>query len=130
MPAQFIWDDDNHTIVRIAVSSRWTWAEFNTTFDAFLQAANGTSNRMDVIWDRRESTRLPVNSLGETVRVFRNLPPNVQLVVMVGRQVWLQILVDMVSRVYPHVNTHMAHVATLEAARELIRQQRDAKNGP
>ena len=83
MPVKVSWEDDAKRIMRYTIEGNWTWDEFYPEYHRALALEKAVFHRVDVIVDISNTGRLPMNILAH-VRTFADeMPPNVELVVVV-----------------------------------------------
>ncbi len=50
MSIDFIWDNDDHTIIRLDFDGKATWGEYQTATDRVYEAIEASSTRVDIIF--------------------------------------------------------------------------------
>ncbi|MGQ9889473.1 MAG: hypothetical protein ACUVSX_13425 [Aggregatilineales bacterium] len=126
MCIDYWWDDsDGGHICRMRFHGHWTWDEFVRVTEQLHDEGRQLNERYDVIADFLESPRLPPgSSITHAYNVFRRLPPNIGLNVVITRSAFVRAMTEILAKVHPETRRYFAVVSTLEQAQEVIAQAR------
>lgn len=131
MPYEFVWHDDDHTIVRLDSNGSPSWEQFHEASEQVIVALRESSDRIDVIINDQAGQMPPGNPLPNIKRFAQRLVqyPNMGKIVLVSNQnmnSFMQSLVKMVYRIYG-IDTRIvgAFVTTLEEAEQAIASYRE-----
>lgn len=117
-----VWDNDEHTILRVTDHKGWTWDDLEANLPIEQQMLDSVDHRVDVIADFR-GTRLPPGAITR-LPVIAQSPPytheNSGRVVMVGSPSFMKEVVDVYKHVYGQA-AKLTMLETVEAAREFLR---------
>lgn len=129
------WDDSSKTIVKWDIEVEYVWSEFD---DAVIQTKTFMEEVPDTVVDLlvwvHPDMRLPDTSALQHFRHAlvdsRPASDNAGVLAIVQRHSFIEMIVDIVSRVY-HINTHtfenVRFFSNEEAAREYIRKQKQRR---
>ncbi len=125
---QFIWDDDDHTALRVEWYPNWTWDDYDYAIKKAVEMLGDQIATIPTINVYHAGTRLPKGSpIPHFNRMARKMPQNVALLVtqdpVTAREV--SIFLRM-SGYQDGVNFWV--VPTLEEARRVVREYLDKKS--
>ncbi len=125
MGIDYSWDGGGARICRMHFPDQWTWDEFLRVVEQVQDDGRQFEERYDVIADFLESPRLPPGSgITHAYAVFRRMPPNAGLTVVVTRSAFVRSLVEILGKVHPETRRAFAAVSTPEQALALIARVR------
>jgi len=126
MPILPKWDnDDDKNTIHCVFNDPWTWEEFDqmvTQTDEMIESA--TSPVVDMIFDLTAGQRLPNNSLGQFRKLSRKDTPKLGVIVLVRVSTFMQLIGDILDRLYPHWTRRIRLTRTIEEAHALLEQVR------
>lgn len=131
MSITYSWDEDGVRICRVRFCGHWTWDEFLHIAECVRNEGQQLTERFDIINDFLEAPHLPSGSgVTHAYAVFRRLPPNTGLVVVVTQSAFVRALVEILGKVHPETRRTYVAASTLEQARALIEQARADTSAP
>lgn len=125
MGIQVRWDDDTHRAILVIYEVGWTWDDYfsaKTEIDALL---NSVDHRVHILSDSRVGGMLPRgNALTHFARAFQTAPSNIGLVVVVGGNIIVRSLLQLLQTVsLNRAANNVCFAYTMEEARELLRER-------
>ncbi len=126
MPISVDWDAALPNTILYDFQEHWTWQEYYQAFERSLELAAALGGaRYDVIGDLLRSSGLPSGSgITHVYSTLKRAPDNYGLTVVVSSSSFVRALVEVLHRVYPDTQRKLIVAPTLEAARQLIVEQR------
>lgn len=114
------WFSDEHTIIVLDISGRWTWDELYAAYDQVMKMMDNQDSKIHAIMNRAQDeyrSYAPPNAIVHSVSLIRKLPKNFGIGVIVDSgSRGLRALYDVIARVYPTFGRKVAMVATLDEA--------------
>ena len=129
MPIDVNWDDDAQTVIRYEFWSPWTWNEYRQAIDRAWELAGSVSHPTDTITDMSASRLLPEGLFRNVKQSVVEIPESTQTVVLVGGGLFVETMLNVIKSVYRNAASKFFVVETVEEARVLIQQRREAPNG-
>ena len=125
MPIFADWFDADQTIILLRYEGNWTWNEFyETATDVVHPLLKSTSGTVYLIADFTRTITMPMNGIMHARNVFKTMPPNWHNMVIVTPSKFIQILVDMFTKLnYQGMGEKISRADTLDEALKLIRAQ-------
>jgi hypothetical protein len=122
------WDDDKHYVMLISYRKGWTWADHTRARADIDAMAASVPHTIDVIADVIGANQLPGGSaLNEMTAALHAAPPNIGMIVVVGSSFVMRAVLQTVKTVtFNQVVSHIFLANTVDEARSLIRQRRQA----
>lgn len=118
MPFEVVWANDEKTIIHEIYSGVLTPDEYLQASEETNRLMTSVTHMVDVIADGREITVLRGNLLVAAHRVSRKTPPNQGIIVAVKPDQMIEVLIAIISRLFPNLQIHMTK--TIEEAFDLI----------
>ncbi len=125
MPILPKWDNDDKNTILSIFTDPWTWEEFDkmvTDTDEMIESAPNPV--IDMIFDLTAGQRLPGNSLGQFRKLSRKDTPKLGVIVLVRVSTFMQLIGDILDRLYPHWTRRIRLTRTIEEAYALLEQIR------
>lgn len=120
MPIQIQWDNPEKTTILCTFTNPWEWTDFDgliaTTDEMFLEAGH----TVDLLFDFTASSHMPSNALNYFRSLSRRETPLLGMMVMVKVSALMQLIGDILDRLYPRVTQKVRPVRTLEEARKIL----------
>lgn len=130
MPILVQWDDEPKTIINCIFNDPWNWDEFDTMVEETdLMIESVTQHPVDMIFDLTNGQRLPSNALGQFRKISRKEASYLGVIVLVRVSPFMQLIGDILDRLYPRWTKRMRLARTIEEARILINQIRTNRHG-
>lgn len=122
MPIYAIWDDPQHTILRLECRGRWTWKELDAAWEVLRSAVATNPPYLDFIFDVTNSTLMPPD-IGYRLRNGQyTIGRADSMRVIVGADKFFQLMIEFITRVFS--NNQVRFADDLEEARRLIAEVR------
>jgi hypothetical protein len=124
MPIEVEWDNDQHDVIRWDFEGGWNWDDVHkATLESVELRKTVTSEQpVSVILNLEQFTPLSTDALRETRKALLLRPENRDLVVVVGRSIYTQAIVDIFRRRYIDLADQFIGVGSVSEARRLIRE--------
>ena len=113
-----LWDNDEHTIIRVVFEGRWTSDDFYAAFEPMVNMVEREAHPVVIILDYRESRNPPKDFLLFEGHAPENAPSNQALLIVLGANALIQSLFNLLRRIIPRVAPDFIMVGTLEEAYE------------
>jgi hypothetical protein len=105
MPINFVWDDDEQSIIRWDFSDPWNWDEFRAAFEQSVEIGGNIGRRVDVIpYVGNSKMPVPTGAIGEFSRIARRTPPNTALIVITGGNAFANAVISVFTKIYRQVS--------------------------
>jgi hypothetical protein len=129
MPIHVEWENDEKRVIRVTYLGRWTVEDAYGLRDKIRALLTEVEYQVDSIHDMRQGSSLPPSILTHTREIMAQPTPRMRLVVLVGTNSFVQVMYDVFKKVYPRIveKNNFRMVASLEAARQLIEQERQRR---
>ena len=130
MPVQVLWDNDDRTTLRYDVQGHWTWNEFYENFAharAMMQTVPHTVDFIVNPVDFRSRGYMPSGMISRVVQLYRNIPPNTGVTVIVGGGDFFRIINNVSRGFYPRIAARYRFTDTLDEARAVLIKLRENK---
>jgi hypothetical protein len=124
MAIRVYWGDERQTVVCYEFNGAWSWADLHFAVDQALALQGDITHRIDVIFDMRESGRMPANPMGNFRHILERQPANVALLVFIPLKKFLVSLIQALSRFSPLMREVYRVVDTRDEALEIIAYER------
>lgn len=124
------WDNDDHSIVYMLFSGKWTWDDFYTVDQQVIGMEKEGADRIDVIVDLRYSSGLPPNTLLHVKNIADRQSEKIGVNVLVTNSPLVHNLYKVGSKVYPQINRYFCVADSPEEARDMIDEARAASPRP
>jgi hypothetical protein len=122
MPVQVVWDDEAHTILRQIYSGHLKLSDYIEASDEFGRMAKTVPHSIHSIMDRTQVLSTPSIILPALRYANNNLPPNLDLRIVVKASMFTRLIVDIGRRAAPRLVNNVHFVDTVEEAHLLIAQ--------
>jgi hypothetical protein len=119
MGIQVTWDNEEHTILRWVVDWPLVWEEYKVATDESYQMYDTVDHQVCVIFDIRNMTEVPGNTLARFPRISSDTHPKVDYMVVVGAGGFAQ----RIGKIFTAVYGRMDFASTIEDARAMIAER-------
>ena len=119
------WDNPDQTTLLWTIDGGWTWDESREAIakaDAMMDAS--PHPLIDSIVDMQRGHLIPNNAVSQFSRTLNKLHPKAGLIVMSGMPVFVQALLQVLTRAQNHSARRIIVVKTLDEARAFIAAKR------
>jgi hypothetical protein len=123
------WHNSEKTIMVMTMVTPWSWEEYHQTTAEMYALLDSVRHKVDVILDFTESTHLPPNAFSHLRNLDRKTHTNRGTVILVGFSKFLQVIADVLVKLYPSAAKSARMVRTLDEAYAVaaeIQSQREA----
>ena len=120
MPVQVVWDDEARTILRQIYSGHLKLNDYIEGTDEFGRMARTVTHTVHSIMDRTGVISTPGVLLPALRYANNNLPPNLDLRVVVKGSMFTRFIVDIGRRAAPKLANNVYFVDTVEEAHRII----------
>jgi len=121
MPIFINWANEERTIIHHIYEGDWTLAELHTSRAEVADYLDTVTHPVDMIIDLRQSMKIPQSFMSEMQRMDQNAHPNSRHAVIVGGNKLIQMLVNVLQRVYKRSDTtQVSFVSTIEEAYTIL----------
>jgi hypothetical protein len=129
MPIRVEWENGEKRVIRVTYLGRWTVEDAYGLRDQIRALLTEVEYQVDSIHDMRQGGSLPPSILTHTREIMSQPVPKMRLVVLIGTNAFVQVMYDVFKKVYPRIveKNNFRMVATLEAAHQLIEQDRQRR---
>jgi hypothetical protein len=100
MPTNLVWENEEHTIVRMELIGRWTWDEAYKGSDEGYRMLESVDHVVNVIIDLRPSIRFPELALTHARNMINKRHPRTGLTVFLGANMLFVLLWRSFSRLH------------------------------
>jgi hypothetical protein len=121
-----VWDNPEHTIIRVTYLQGWTPEDFVRLLNQIYQMIDSASHEVDLIHEVRHSRRPPARLLSLARHVKEKRHPRQGLHIVVGATLFIRALTEVTSRIIPEAK-NVLFVSSLEEARSLITEKRQSR---
>ena len=129
MPIITEWYDAEKTILIYRALGNWDAQDIWQMASDVDRLLEGIHHKIDLVSDFSGAGKPPENLVSITQKLASNQPPQFQRIYVVGMHYYLEIVLDFLSRVYPHHMHNFVTTPTLEETLRLIRQHRMSEAG-
>lgn len=120
------WDNDDHSIVYMLFSGKWTWDDFYIVDQQVIAMEKDGADQIDVIVDLRYSSGLPPNTLLHVKNIADRQSEKIGVNVLVTNSPLVHNLYKVGSKVYPQINRYFCVAESPEEARTIIGEARQS----
>jgi tRNA A37 N6-isopentenylltransferase MiaA len=120
------WLDDEHRILCYIFEGRWTWEEFQTVSRRAIAMIQSVPHHLNSIADFSRSASLPPQDFVNVRNAMNQIPPNLDLVLLVGGSLLAEGLIKAFSQVYHSIGSHFVVTRTLVDAILMIQDRTEA----
>lgn len=126
MTVNVTWDTEEDNTILYKFIGKWTWQEFLLGFEKEIEmAASLGDTPYFVIGDTRQGPWLPGGSgITHIYSVFKRYPKNWGITMIVTQSGFIRAMYKVGARVHPDAKNAFNIVASIEEAREAIRQRK------
>ncbi|MEO8611214.1 MAG: hypothetical protein ABI690_25180 [Chloroflexota bacterium] len=120
MPVQVVWDDEAQTILRQIYSGHLKMEDYIQGTDEFGRMARTVTHPVHSIMDRSKVISTPGIILPAMRYANNNLPPNLDLRIVVKASMFTRVIVDLGRRAAPKLANNVYFVDTVEEAHRVV----------
>ncbi|MCL4255967.1 MAG: hypothetical protein KJ043_19575 [Anaerolineae bacterium] len=124
MPINVVWDDEEKTIVRQTYGQEISIAEYYDGVKKRLELISSVDHPVDLIIDLRGANTNLKGVLTASRYANKHVPPNQRFVVLVGANLFVKSLVNVLGKILPKISNTIYFVETPEVAKQLIDENR------
>jgi hypothetical protein len=126
MPIYLLWDNAEHSILRIQFDDPWSWDDFATASQERNQWIAGETQQVDVLANMLMTRQLPSGSpLTHARSNLQHYPPNMGSIVIVTNSMFIDMMVNSFRKVFgAALGLPILAVNSLEAAYQQIEKRR------
>ena len=117
------WDNHQKTILRLELTTPWTWTEYDEATDQLEALLNSVDYRVDVIFDGQYSTSPPGDGYPHYRRIAESLPLNTGLILVAGVTNEAKAAANYFMPMFPELGARLAFVDSVEEARTILKDQ-------
>lgn len=101
MTIEFGWADTHQSVFEIVLQPGWTWRDFNNAIVEVVEMLKSVEHPVYLIFNYSNCYEVPMggNAFGYTTQAITYLPPNIQMIVAVSRNPFVQMMFDSFKRV-------------------------------
>ncbi len=122
MPISFHWDDDSQQVMVLNVEGTWTLDEYYTKHTQVIAAIEQVTHRVVLVIDMTRNTAVPTGFMSTGRYNATHHAANVDAIIMVGISRFIELLIQMMQRVFTGMNNHFHIAHTLDEARAIAEQ--------
>lgn len=115
------WYDDRQRVIILEFSSNWTWEEIKQAQETQAELAAAVSHPIIALVDLSQTNTIPkgnVLALGRST--FNNIPPNINLLILVIQSRLLEVFADLIVNMMPAWRNRIRFAKTLEEGQALV----------
>lgn len=124
MGIRVYWGDERQTLVCYEFNGAWSWDDLHFAVRQAAVLQRTVTHRVDVIFDMRESGRIPANPMGNFRVVAEGQPPNVALGVFIPLKRFLVALLEALAKFSPAMQQYYRIAETWDDAVKMIDHDR------
>lgn len=118
------WDNNEETIIRWDFDGRWNWDQAANAARESVELRQGKSHKVAIILNLQQSTMMKSDVFQNTVELMMLSPDDRDYIVVVGRNVYTQALVEIFRKMFLDLEHVIYSTDTLHEARRLIEMRR------
>ena len=121
MPVDFVWEDDDKTVIRYRALGQWNWNDFHKTVRISTFQLERLDHAIETLFDLTGSSRLPAGAVGHLRTLGKaDHERRRPRAIVIGADAALQRQVGAVDGVYAAEDQLLHFVPTEAAAQELL----------
>ena len=130
MPITVNWDDSEQNVLHFVYMGQWTWDDYQRVTLQARELAKIATGQIDVIANFSQSSPLPNNALSYFRKSYTTAQSTIgfNIAVLVFRDSFLTRMIEVFQRLYASGGGKITTTSSVEAARQIIRDRRLAKN--
>lgn len=128
MPIVTEWYDQEQTIILYRVFGDWTTQDIQQMAADVSQMLTDIPHKIDLISDFSEAGKPPTNLISTTRELTTNQPPQFNRVYVVGMHHYLELVLNILRRVYPRHLRNFAFTDSIKEAVEMIYESRSKES--
>ncbi len=119
------WDNEEKTVIRYVYEGKWTWDEYYPEHQKAREMTKSVEHTVHVLVDVRNGALLPKGALTHSRSALTNKPENEGITIIVGANLFIQVMANAVRRIYPEPFKQYRFVSTIEEAYALLAEQKE-----
>jgi hypothetical protein len=124
MPIDVKWEDEQHRVVWVVHSGKWTWDEYHQTNQEILSKLKDIGHNISVVVDTGTGSYMPPNALSNLRKNPLMRHSQVERIVIIIQHRFIQIMAQMVSRLVDFGTNPPKFVTSAEQARKATESAR------
>lgn len=114
------WHNTENTVLRYQFEGTWNWDSFDGAIEQAFEMSEHLPQRIDVIFDMRNSAGIPDGAIIYLKKFMNILPANRGQYMMVGDDLQLVSVVEMFNRIFKKLRGRLSHANSMEKAQTYL----------
>lgn len=110
------WHNSEKNVLVMTMATPWSWEEYHQKTAEMYDLLDSVGHKVDVLLDFTESIHLPPNAFSHLCNLDRKTHSNRGAVILVGFSKYLQVIADVLVKLYPAAAKSARMVRTLDEA--------------